>query len=136
MDIMIDLPGGARVDAHFGPYTVETDQPSQAGGEGSAPTPFALFLASIGTCAGIYISGFCRQRGIPTDKIHVLEHIESNPSTGMVEKITLDIQLPPDFPEKYRDAVIRSAEQCAVKKHLERPPSFVIATSITQRSGA
>jgi ribosomal protein S12 methylthiotransferase accessory factor len=63
MEMIIDFPGGARVDAHFGPYTVLTDQPPSGGGDGSAPTPFALFLSSMGTCAGIYVLGFCRQRG-------------------------------------------------------------------------
>jgi putative redox protein len=136
MDIMIDLPGGARVDAHFGPYTVQTDQPVQGGGEASAPTPFALFLASIGTCAGIYVSGFCRQRGLPTDDIRIVEHTESDPESGMVTRVMLDIQLPPDFPEKYRQAVIRAADQCAVKKHLAQPPAFEIDVSIRQHSGA
>ena len=32
--------------------------------------------------------------------------------------ISLEIQVPPDFPEQYKEAVIRSAELCAVKKHL------------------
>ena len=49
MEMLIDFPGGSRVDAHFGPFAVATDQPPASG----APTPFALFLASIGTCAGI-----------------------------------------------------------------------------------
>jgi hypothetical protein len=49
MEMEITFPGGARVDASFGPYVVQTDQPSAGGGEGSAPTPFAVFLASLGT---------------------------------------------------------------------------------------
>ena len=71
MEMIIDFPGGARVDAHFGPFTVTTDQPPQGGGQNSAPTPFATFLASIGTCAGIYVLGFCRQRGIPTNGLRI-----------------------------------------------------------------
>jgi len=126
MDMMIDFPGGARVDAHFGAYTILTDQPLAGGGEGAAPTPFALFLASLGTCAGIYVLGFCRQRNLPTEGLHILQRVHSNPATGMVEKVDLEIQLPPDFPEKYRQAVIHSAELCAVKKHLEFPPHFEI----------
>jgi ribosomal protein S12 methylthiotransferase accessory factor len=63
MEMVIDFPGGDRVDAHFGPFTVTTDQPSPEGDEGSAPTPFVVFPASIGTCAGIYALGFCRRRG-------------------------------------------------------------------------
>lgn len=129
MEMEITFPGGARVDASFGGLTVKTDQPVQAGGAGSAPSPFATFLASIGTCAGIYVLGFCQKRGLPTEGLKLVQRIESNPVTGMIGKITLDIQLPPGFPEKYRDAVIKSAEQCAVKKHLERPPVFEVTTS-------
>jgi putative redox protein len=128
MEMIIDFPGGARVDAHFGPYTVSTDQPPAGGGEGSAPTPFALFLASMGTCAGIYVLGFCRQRGLPTDGIRIVQRMHSNPFSGMVSQVDLEIQVPPTFPEKYRPSLIRSAELCAVKKHFEQPPAFEITT--------
>ena len=132
MEMVIDFPGGVQVDAHFGPYTVQTDQPPFGGGQGSAPTPFATFLASIGTCAGIYVLGFCRQRGISTDGIRLTQNLEVNRQTGMVDKILLNIHLPPEFPEKYKSAVIRSAEQCAVKKHFENPPQFEIETKTVQ----
>jgi putative redox protein len=126
MEMLIDFPGGDRVDAHFGPFTVQTDQPPAGGGEASAPTPFSLFLASLGTCAGIYVLGFCRQRNLPTEGLQIREQIHRNPATGMVEKVDLEIQVPPQFPEKYRPALIRAAELCAVKKHLEAPPQFDI----------
>ncbi len=131
MEMMIDFPGGARVDAHFNEFTVQTDQPAAGGGEGSAPSPFSVFLASIGTCAGIYVLGFCRQRGIPTDGIRIIQRMDRNQMTGMVEKIDLEIQVPPEFPEKYTEALIRSAEQCAVKKHIEQPPKFEVFTRVT-----
>ena len=130
MDMTITFPGGARVDAQAGPYAIRTDQPPQAGGEGSAPAPFALFLASIGTCAGIYVLGFCRQRGLPTDGIQLRQRVEPDPRTGMIAKVHLDIEVPPDFPEKYREPLIRAASQCAVKKHLEHPPSFEVRTVV------
>jgi ribosomal protein S12 methylthiotransferase accessory factor len=130
MQMIVDFPGGARVDAHFGGFTVHTDQPAHGGGEDSAPTPFATFLASIATCAGIYVLGFCRQRGLPTEGIRILQDLDVDPSTGMVAEVKLTIELPADFPEKYKPALVRSAEQCAVKKHLERPPSFVVQTSV------
>ena len=130
MEMLIDFPGGARVDAHFGPYTVMTDQPPAGGGEGSAPTPFALFLASIGTCAGIYVQGFCKSRGLPAEGIRIVEKVHSDPASGMVQRVDLEIQAPPDFPEKYLPSLIRSADLCAVKKHLEYPPQFDITTSV------
>jgi ribosomal protein S12 methylthiotransferase accessory factor len=118
MEMVIDFPGGSRVDAHFGDFTVATDQPPNA----SAPSLFEIFLASIGTCAGIYVLGFCQSRHLPTEGISIVERINHNHITGMVETIGLEIQVPPGFPEKYLDSLIRSAELCAVKKHLEIPP--------------
>ena len=126
MELIIDFPGGSKVDAHFGHFTVQTDQPPAA----SAPSPFDVFLSSIGTCAGIYVLGFCQQRNLSTEGLKIVERVTRNPAGGMVEKIDLEIQLPPGFPEKYREAVINSAQLCAVKKHLEHPPKFEITTSM------
>jgi ribosomal protein S12 methylthiotransferase accessory factor len=130
MEMTVTFPGGARVDAQFGPHTIRTDQPPQAGGDDSAPAPFALFLASIGTCAGIYVLGFCKQRGLPIEGIRIVQRVEGDRSTGMIGKVELDIQVPPEFPEKYHDALIRAANQCAVKKHLETPPRFEVRTVV------
>jgi putative redox protein len=127
MEMEIVFPGGLQVDAVMGPgMVVETNQ------DGSAPAPFGLFLASIGTCAGIYVLSFCQQRGLPTDHVKIVQRMTTNPFTRMIEHIELDIQVPPDFPEKYKDALIRSAELCAVKKHLENPPEFNVHTSVVE----
>jgi ribosomal protein S12 methylthiotransferase accessory factor len=136
MDMTITFPGGARVDAQFGPHTIRTDQPPKGGGEDSAPTPFALFLASMGTCAGIYVLGFCKQRGIPTEGIRLTQRTERDPATGMVATVRVDIEVPPDFPEKYRDALVRVADQCAVKKHLQHPPRIDVQTVVTDAVGS
>jgi ribosomal protein S12 methylthiotransferase accessory factor len=132
MEMIIDFPGGSRVDAHFGPFTLQTDQPPEA----SAPTPFATFLASIGTCAGIYVLGFCQQRGLPTDGIRLIQRVYKEPSSGMVSKIDIEIQVPPTFPEKYLPSLVRSAELCAVKKHIEHPPAFDVFTKTVEVAGA
>ena len=126
MEILIDFPGGSRVDAHFDKFTVPTDQPPTA----SAPSPFDLFLSSIGTCTGIYVLGFCQQRGLSAEGIQIVQRTHSNPLTGMIDEINIEILVPPTFPEKYRPSLIRSAELCKVKKHLENPPKFQVTTNI------
>lgn len=126
MEMIIDFPGGARVDAHFGPFTVQTDQLPAA----TAPTPFETFLASIGACAGIYVLGFCQQRGLPTDGIRIVQRVRRDPASGMVDNIDLEILVPPTFPEKYLPSLARSAELCAVKKHLEHPPVIEVHTEV------
>jgi putative redox protein len=129
MEISITFPGGSRVDAQLNPHTIYTDQPSRDGGEGSAPTPFDTFLASIGACAGIYVLNFLRKRNLPTEGVRLLQRIQRDPTTGMVGQIDLEIQVLDGFPEKYRPAIVRAAELCAVKKHFENPPQFNVTVT-------
>lgn len=126
MEMEITFPKGARVDASVGQHVIKTDQPPQGGGAGSAPTPFSVFLASIGTCAGIYVLGFCRQRGLPTDGLRITQRNHPDPNSGMINRVELQIELPKDFPEQYYEPLIRAADLCAVKKHLQDPPEFDI----------
>jgi len=126
----ITFPGGKRVDAQYKGFTINTDQPKVAGGEGSAPSPFDLFLASIGTCAGIYVLSFCQERNLPTEDVKIALNTERDNETGLIGKINLDILLPSDFPAKYENALIKVASLCAVKKHLEKPPVFNVETKI------
>lgn len=132
MELKIVFPGGKKVDANYKGFSIKTDQPVMAGGEGSAPAPFDLFLASIGTCAGIYVLGFCQQRGISTEGVKIIQRMSYNNQDRLIDIIELEIQLPADFPEQYKDAVIRSAELCAVKRHLHKPPEFKISTKVVE----
>jgi putative redox protein len=130
MEIIVDFPGGVRSDAHFGAFTVATDQPADHGGQNSAPAPFEMFLASIATCAGFYVLGFCKMRGIPPEGIRLIQRVDQDSSTKMVRKIYQEIQLPPGFPEQNISAIKRAAGSCLVKKHLEAPPAFEISTTM------
>lgn len=128
MEMEILFPGGKRVDSTYNGFTVKTDQSKENGGENIAPAPFDLFLASIGTCAGIYVLSFCQTRKIATDGLKMFLRFDRDEKSKMIEKMVIEILLPDGFPEKYRSAVIQAAELCAVKKHLERPPQFEIIT--------
>lgn len=125
-EMVVTLPGGKRVDTQVGGHVVRTDQPVSNGGEDTAPAPFALFLAAIGTCAGIYVAGFCQKRGLPTEGIRLLQRNHFDPETGVLSRVELDVEVPPSFPEKYRDALVRVADQCAVKKAIQARPVFEV----------
>lgn len=132
-ELFVTLPGGKRVDAVVGKHVVRTDQPAAAGGEDTAPAPFSLFLAAIGTCAGIYVAGFCQKRGLPTEGIHIRQRSHFHPQTGDLVRVELDVEVPPSFPEKYRDALVRVADQCAVKKAIQAQPVFEVKTVVAPR---
>lgn len=129
MEIKITFPGGKKVNAEMGGVVIPTDQPVEDGGEGTAPSPFSYFLASLGTCAGIYVLSFCQQRGIDTEGMLLTQNMEFNPDEdgkNRLSRLTLDILLPPNFPEKYRNAIVKTAELCTVKKVISNPPEFIV----------
>jgi putative redox protein len=133
MEIKISFPGKKRVNAQFNGFVIATDQPPKYGGDGSAPSPFDHFLASIGTCAGIYVLSFCEERKIPTEHIALIQRLEygkTQDGKTFIEKIVIEIGVPPDFPEKYRNALVKVADQCAVKKTILHPPTFEIRTTV------
>jgi putative redox protein len=131
LTIEVTHAGGKRIDATFGQFTVHTDQSAEGGGQGSAPEPFAYFLASLATCAGIYVVGFCQARDIPTDGIRLKQDHRFDEQTGKLVDVQLRIEVPPAFPEKYRVALERVAAKCTVKRVLESPPAFDIKTVVT-----
>jgi len=124
MDIPVILVNGKKVDVTVGDFTIRTDQPPEDGGEGTAPSPFDFFLASIASCAGYYVYDFCLRRDIPTDGISLVMKTEKNVESKRHEEMHLEIRLPASFPEKYEKAVIRAAALCSVKKHIEKAPAF------------
>ena len=127
MEIKVSFPGGKRVDARVSDMVVRTDQPSSAGGEGTAPGPFDLFLASIGTCAGIYALGFCHARGLSTEGLSITQRVEFNAETHLPSAMRIELTLPDDFPDRYRSAIVRAAENCRVKKTLAAQPRIEVA---------
>ena len=129
MEMKVYFPGGKRVYADYGEYTIETDQPERGGGDGSAPAPFDMFLASIGTCAGIFALGFMQQRGIDPTGSSITMSPQFDPTVGLITKIDLDLKLPAGFPEKYKSAVVNAMNLCTVKKHMHQPPEFEITTT-------
>lgn len=134
-DIVINFPGGKRVEARMGLHLMRTDQPAASGGEDSAPAPFDLFLASIGTCAGLYVLGFCQARSIPTSGIRLIQHSRQD-EKGHLESVELEIVLPADFPAKYREAVAHAAEGCKVKRTLASPPAISVRARLEDQTEA
>jgi len=133
-DIEVTFPGGKRVDAQLGPFVVRTDQPVEAGGAGSAVAPFDLFLASLATCAGIYVLGFCQARGLSTEGIGLRQHLDVDPATKLPSHIRLELTLPASFPDKYRAAVVRAAEGCKVKKTMAAAPLIDVVVAQAEAS--
>ncbi|MBW1822700.1 MAG: OsmC family protein [Deltaproteobacteria bacterium] len=130
MEMEITFPGGKKVNSTYKGFTVETDQPKDEGGDGTAPEPYDLFLSSIGTCVGVYVVYFCDERGIDTSGLKMTVCFDRNEKKNLVETVRIHIHLPPGFPEKYKSTVIKVAGLCTVKRNIFDPPEFIIKADI------
>ena len=126
MEMQVKFNGGVKVETEFSGFTFKTDQPVEDGGENTAPSPFLYFLASLATCAGFYIVSFCNERDIDTTGLDLKMTWDWNEDTHRIDHIQMDVTLPTGFPEKYKAAVLRTADLCTVKKHIMNPPEIKI----------
>ncbi len=129
MGIRVFFPGNKKVHADLGNYIVESDQPVNGGGDGTAPAPYELFLASLATCAGIYVKGFCDSRGINAENIELYQDLKWDPIKHAPAAINIDIRVPADFPIKYYDMLVNAVNHCAVKNTIANPPQFNVKTT-------
>jgi len=128
MEIEVFFEENMKVNARIGKHIIRTDQSERSGGDDTAPAPFDYFLSSIATCSGIYVKRFCDQRGINPENIKIIQKHTYKENKHMIGRIELKILLPDDFPEKYRSAIVKVVNQCAVKKHLLDPPEIEVTT--------
>ena len=122
-EIIVRLTGRRRVEAQLGSHRVVTDQPRENGGGDTAPSPFQIFLASLGTCAGVFVQGFCAKRGIPYEDVRLIERAAFAPGGGL-QSVEFEVELPPAFPPNYKGALLRAIDQCSVKRAIQSPPEF------------
>ena len=125
-EMIVTFPGGKRVDTRIGAHEIRTDQPVSGGGQDRPPSPLQLFLAALRPCAGHSVAGFCQKRELSTEGIRIRQRNHLDPETGVLARVELDIEVPPTFPEKYREALVRVADQCAVKKAIQAQPVFEV----------
>ncbi len=129
MELKITFGDGKKVNAHVNGHTIFTDQSVQDGGEGSAPAPYDLFLASLGTCAGIYVLGFLNSRKLPIKDVEITQKHSFDPTTFKLTNVVMEVKLPPEVPQKYHRAIARAANMCAVKKTMFDPPAVDVTVN-------
>ncbi len=123
-EINVTFPANLSVEASVGDFTIRTDQPEKSGGDNSAPSPSELFTTSVATCAGYFALKFCRARKIDTTGMRLTMQYDWDKELKRYPKMSIQLELPDGFPEKYRGAIIKAMDQCAVKRSILQPPEF------------
>ena len=125
--ITVTWDGGVRFTADIRGHKVSVDQPSQGGGQDSAPMPLELLPTSLGTCVALFVQQFLVTRGLSAEGLTVTVTATGAPNPQRIGAFDVQVTIPGGVPEKYRDAVLRAAQTCTVHNTLEHRPEVKIA---------
>ena len=108
-------------------HRLVVDQPTDAGGQDSAPTPTELFVASLATCVAFYAGRYLTRHGYGRDGLAVSVGYEmASDRPARVGGIRLTVRVPAGLPPERWAALRAVVSHCTVHNSLASPPSVTI----------
>ncbi|MFF4582655.1 OsmC family protein [Streptomyces sp. NPDC001389] len=110
-----------------GGHRLRVDQPTDAGGTDTAPTPTEMFAASLATCVAFYAGRYLLRHDLPRAGLVVrAEFTMATDRPARVAAVRIVIVPPPQLPEGRRAGLLAVASHCTVHNTLQRPPDIDI----------
>lgn len=124
--IHVEHQGGDRFGIAVRGHTLTVDQPADAGGEDTAPTPTELLVASLASCIAFYARRYLARHGLPTHGLGVDASFEMGAHPARVSAVDVRLHLPAGVPESRRGPLLAVARHCTVHNTLEHAPDIAI----------
>jgi putative redox protein len=108
-------------------HRLVVDQPAEAGGQDSAPTPTELFVASLASCVAFYAGRFLTRHGYSREGLALSARYEmASDRPARVSNIRLLLRVPAGLPPERWAALRAVASHCTVHNSLASPPPVTI----------
>lgn len=129
MHVEVGFPNKETIRTQCRDLVIETGPPPSLGGDPDAIGPFDLLLCALAACTGFGVLTFLDERGYSLADAGLRIDAVRGEETHLLDSIKIEIQVPADFPEKYRDAIVRATDQCLVKHQLGQKPAFEVSVA-------
>jgi uncharacterized OsmC-like protein len=131
-DVTVTSLANLQNEVRYGAgYTLITDEPLDAGGEGAGPDPYSLLLAALGSCISMTVTLYARRKGWPLERvtvrlrqqrIHGADCVECMEKTeGFVHRIERSIEFAGNLSDEQRARLQEIAHKCPVHRTLTSP---------------
>ena len=118
---------GLAQEIETGRHRLVADEPVEAGGTDTGPSPYELLLAALGACTAMTLSMYARRKQWPLervtvrlrhDKIHAKDCAECETKEGMLDRIEREISLAGPLDAEQRERLLAIANRCPVHRTL------------------
>ncbi|MEM1330881.1 MAG: OsmC family protein [Planctomycetota bacterium] len=121
--VVVSLTGDSyRTEALSGDHRVLLDEPGEAGGENSGPSPIKLMLMSLGGCKAMTARMYAARKGWPLEGVIVsARHELREPEGGGPKRAHIDVELQilgDQLTDEQRERIAEIADRCPVQKML------------------
>jgi putative redox protein len=108
-------------------HRLVVDQPAEAGGQDSAPTPTELFVASLATCVAFYAGRYLTRHGYSREGLAVsVGYGMASDRPARVSGVRLTVRVPDGLPPERWAALRAVVSHCTVHNSLAVPPPVTI----------
>jgi len=110
-----------------GKHQLNADEPIEAGGTDTGPSPYDLLLAALGSCTSMTVSLYARRKQWPLQEVAIrLRHFRTYTADcatcetghGMMDKIEREIVLTGPLTEEQRARLLEIANKCPLHRTL------------------
>jgi putative redox protein len=112
-----------EVDGH----EVAVDEPLEAGGTDTAPSPTRLLTASLASCTAITVAMYAERKGWDVGGLEVEVDFEGPPRAGETARFDVTVSLPERLDAEQRERVMVIAGKCPVHRILAAGADVVTA---------
>lgn len=126
--IVTGSAAGFAQEIHAGSHWLNADEPPEAGGTDTGPSPYELLLAALGSCTSMTVAMYARRKGWPLErvtvslrhyKIHASDCAECETREGMLDRIERDIQFTGVLTTEQQSKLLEIANKCPVHRTLK-----------------
>lgn len=114
-------------DVHAGGHRLAADEPADAGGSDTGPSPYDYLLAGLGACTSMTLRMYARHKGLALervavtlrhDRVHARDCADCEHTGGRIDRIERRIRLGGDLDDAQRERLLAIADRCPVHRTL------------------